>query len=520
MKFKLIKSLDVAGLSVFEPVVRLLWGEEPKVQIKKIGLYIVIPLLVFISFLLVWDFMGPRHKTKSGEVPTPKVVLDAYKKIVLFHDQEYAKLDDYNREGEDRVAHLTEVESRLRIVRDVLGQIRIALEDAENQFQEKLAKYLKPYQQVVAEKQKDYQARKAEVEGKLITWGKQLDVNDKEGKKDYIKAVALAKREFEKNEKHLKVLRTELADKKINESPELVTLRLQQTKLEQEEQFLVKRISYLSRANRSLKIEAAETILGDQLANLSNAYGDEGVYGLTLNILNSQERIEKIKKSSYAKPPTFFDQIWTSIKCVFTGFLIATFIAIPLGILCGLSSVFMASMMPLISLFKPVSPIVWLPIVFIIVGGFITNPEEAFISPAFLSTAITVALCSLWPTLVNTALGVASVENDHLNVARMLRLNLWDRLTKIIIPSSLPLIFAGLRISLGVGWMVLIAGELLSSSPGLGKFVWDMFNNGSSETFAQMFVVVFFVGIIGFLLDRLMVIMQKLVSFDEAVSTL
>ena len=149
-------------------------------------------------------------------------------------------------------------------------------------------------------------------------------------------------------------------------------------------------------------------------------------------------------------------------------------------------------------------------------GGFIKVPEEAWIPPAFLSTAITVALCSLWPTLVNTALGVASIDKDHLNVARVLRLGIWSRLTKIVIPSALPLIFTGLRISLGVGWMVLIAGELLSSSPGLGKFVWDMFNNGSSETFAQMFVVVFYVGLVGLLLDRIMIILQRAVSFDGA----
>jgi nitrate/nitrite transport system permease protein len=89
-------------------------------------------------------------------------------------------------------------------------------------------------------------------------------------------------------------------------------------------------------------------------------------------------------------------------------------------------------------------------------------------------------------------------------------------LFKIVIPSALPLIFAGLRISLGVGWMVLIAAELLSSSEGIGKFVWDMFNNGSSQTFAQMFVVVFVVGIVGLILDRTMIVFQRLVSFDDA----
>ena len=167
-------------------------------------------------------------------------------------------------------------------------------------------------------------------------------------------------------------------------------------------------------------------------------------------------------------------------------------------------------------IFKPVSPIVWLPIVFIIVGGFIDDPDQALMHPAFLSSAITVALCSLWPTLVNTALGVAAVDKDHLNVARVLRLGFWSRLFKIIIPSAMPLIFAGLRISLGVGWMVLIAAELLSSSEGIGKFVWDMFNNGSSQTFAQMFVVVFVVGFVGLLLDRIMIVFQRLVSFDGA----
>ena len=104
-------------------------------------------------------------------------------------------------------------------------------------------------------------------------------------------------------------------------------------------------------------------------------------------------------------------------------------------------------------------------------------------------------------------------------MARVLRLGFWDRLTKIVIPSALPLIFAGLRISLGVGWMVLIAAELLASSEGIGKYVWDQFNNGASDSFAKMFVVVFVVGIIGFLLDRTMIVLQRLVSFDGSVAT-
>lgn len=213
----------------------------------------------------------------------------------------------------------------------------------------------------------------------------------------------------------------------------------------------------------------------------------------------------------YAGAPTYLDQIATSLKTVFFGFGIATLVAVPIGILCGVSPTFMAAVAPLVALFKPVSPIVWLPICGIVVGAYV-DAETSALAPAFLSSAITVALCSLWPTLVNTALGVASIDKDHLNVARVLRLSPWTRLTKIVIPSALPLIFTGLRISLGVGWMVLIAAELLATSPGLGKFVWDAFQNGGSQSFAQMFVAVFTVGVIGLLLDRLMVILQRAVS--------
>ena len=227
----------------------------------------------------------------------------------------------------------------------------------------------------------------------------------------------------------------------------------------------------------------------------------------------------KFRERKYADSPTYLDQIMTSLKTVFAGFVIATMIAVPIGILCGLSETFMASMNPLIQIFKPVSPLAWLPIVMIIVGAlYTTNPQEAWFEKSFISSAITVALCSLWPTLVNTALGVASIDKDHLNVARVLKLGAFARVFKIIIPSSLPLMFTGLRISLGVGWMVLIAAEMLAQNPGLGKFVWDMYQNGSSQTLAQIMVAVFTIGLIGFSLDRIMVICQRLVSFDTVVS--
>jgi len=219
------------------------------------------------------------------------------------------------------------------------------------------------------------------------------------------------------------------------------------------------------------------------------------------------------KERRYSGKPTFFDQIATSLKTVFAGFLIASLFAVPIGILCGLSDRFYAALSPLIQVFKPVSPLAWLPIVMIMVSALSTS-SDPWLEKSFISSAITVALCSLWPTLVNTALGVASVDPDHMNVAKVLRLGTLERVVKIVIPSSLPLIFTGLRLSLGVGWMVLIAAEMLAQNPGLGKFVWDMFQNGSSQTLAQIMVAVFTIGIIGFFLDRMMIFLQRAVSFD------
>jgi len=221
------------------------------------------------------------------------------------------------------------------------------------------------------------------------------------------------------------------------------------------------------------------------------------------------------KERKYAGQPTYIDQIFTSLKTVFTGFIIAALIAVPLGIVCGLSKVFNTAMNPFIQIFKPVSPLAWLPIVMIMVSA-LYNAKDPLFEKSFISSAFTVALCSLWPALINTSLGVAQIDNDYLNVARVLKLGWWKKVRKIVIPSALPLIFTGLRLSLSVGWMVLIAAEMLAQNPGLGKFVWDMFQNGSSQTLAQIMVAVFTIGFIGFILDRTMMVLQRAVSFDAA----
>ena len=212
--------------------------------------------------------------------------------------------------------------------------------------------------------------------------------------------------------------------------------------------------------------------------------------------------------------PTYYQQIWTSIKTVFFGFALATVVAVPLGIMAGLSATANAALNPLIQIFKPVSPLAWLPIVSIVVSALYTADDGLF-AKSFLVSAITVTLCSLWPTLINTALGVASIDKDLVNVSKVLKMGTWTKIRKLVLPSALPLIFTGLRLSLGVGWMVLIAAEMLAQNPGLGKFVWDEFQNGSSQSLAKIMVAVFTIGIIGFLLDRLMFTIQSLFTFTN-----
>ena len=220
------------------------------------------------------------------------------------------------------------------------------------------------------------------------------------------------------------------------------------------------------------------------------------------------------KERAYTGAPTYYEQIWTSIQTVFFGFLLATVVAVPLGILAGLSPTANAGLNPLIQIFKPVSPLAWLPIVTMIVSALAAT-EGGLFPKSFIISAVTVTLCSLWPTLINTALGVASIDKDLVNVSKVLKMNTWTKITKLVLPSALPLIFTGLRLSLGVGWMVLIAAEMLAQNPGLGKFVWDEFQNGSSSSLAKIMVAVLTIGIIGFLLDRVMYALQSLFTFTN-----
>jgi len=220
------------------------------------------------------------------------------------------------------------------------------------------------------------------------------------------------------------------------------------------------------------------------------------------------------KIRAYTGKETFLDQIVTSLVTVMSGFILAALIAIPLGIAIGLSKTLNTAINPIIQIFKPVSPLAWLPLVTMVVSALYVS-DDPFFAKSFINSLITVTLCCIWPMVINTSVGVASINQDWDNVSKVLRLPKLKHIQKIVLPAAIPSIFTGMRMSLGVAWMVLIAAEMLAQNPGLGKFVWDEFQNGSSDSLSRIMTAVIVIGFIGFLLDRSMQKIQYYVSWNK-----
>ncbi|WP_049630627.1 ABC transporter permease [Cellvibrio sp. pealriver] len=260
----------------------------------------------------------------------------------------------------------------------------------------------------------------------------------------------------------------------------------------------------------------------EQWGNLVDEYTAEQERAAVFYERQEKRNAELLAKDPNAKldvrefngRPTFFDKVQTSLVTVLSGFLVATVIAIPVGIMIGLSQTLYSAINPLIQIFKPVSPLAWLPLVTLVVSAVYVSDSPAF-SKSYIISLLTVSLCSLWPTMINTAVGVAGVSKDLVNVSRVLRLGWFTHVMKIVLPSAIPMMFTGLRISLGIAWMVLIAAEMLSQNPGLGKFVWDEFQNGSSDSLSRICLAILVIGLIGFLLDRAILMLQTYVNWDK-----
>lgn len=221
---------------------------------------------------------------------------------------------------------------------------------------------------------------------------------------------------------------------------------------------------------------------------------------------------ETIKETWWWLSKPFFDYgpndkgigwlLLTSLRRVLVGFAIGSAIAIPLGILIGLSEVFSRAMDPFIQILKPVSPLAWLPLGL----GLLKNSE---------STALfVIAITSIWPTLINTKFGVSHVDISYLDVTRTLGASRWRTLTKVILPAAAPYIVSGLRISIGIAWLVIVAAEILVGGSGIGYFVWNEWNNLKITSIITAILVI---GGVGLVLDRLFSFLQTWVAFGQRV---
>jgi nitrate/nitrite transport system permease protein len=194
-------------------------------------------------------------------------------------------------------------------------------------------------------------------------------------------------------------------------------------------------------------------------------------------------------------------KLLSSLGRVGIGFALASIIAIPLGLVIGSNKIAMHIFNPIIQLLRPVSPLAWFPLGLAV---FQDSPKASIFM---------IFICALWPTVLNAAFGASTISQDHKNVAKAYGFSRWKYIRKILLPFSLPHIITGLRLSIGVAWMVIVAGEMLSGGIGIGYFVWDDgFNGGSTE---KILVAIIFIGLIGLLLDKCFTFLQK--KFTYAV---
>ncbi len=192
-------------------------------------------------------------------------------------------------------------------------------------------------------------------------------------------------------------------------------------------------------------------------------------------------------------------KLFSSLKRVGIGFGLGSLIAIPLGLLMGSSKVVMSVINPIVQILRPVSPLAWFPL------GLAIFKD----SPA--ASIFMIFICSLWPTVLNTAFGVSAIPQDHKNIGKAFGFSRWKYVRKIMIPFTIPHILTGLRLAIGVAWMVIVAGEMLSGGIGLGYFVWEEGFNGGSV--AKIIVAIIIIGIVGLILDKIFMGLQKRFSY-------
>ena len=509
MKEKVIKVVKILGLGFLEPLFRI--NEKPKEQAIKFFKMAVVPLLTFILFLMFWDWGA-----------------ESIQDIVNERDAQV----DYNNDKDNAIKQYKmspkEAEAYAQAKMDTFW-----LNIKKNKYLDEIYGEIKPTIEEIADEKKAA-VKKSGI--KLKRGGVKREysyetMNRIDNMSSLVRSTIKVDREqgIGENSKTVYLILTDKDVQKIPENVRSTKYDGVEIKLNQDDLYRVlvnDKFNYLYKPRylprpkdvwKKWQLLLHEHKVENEKEDAFHEAQQAAIAKIKKSNKSKEEKkklIEDIKARKYPGYPTIIDQIFRSILTVLSALILAAFIAIPLGILMGLSPVFKAAINPIVQLFKPVSPVVWFMLVAMIVNALIET-ESATLPKEFTVSYIAVALCAMWATLINTSVGVASVDQDLLNVASVLQVKGIQKVFKVILPSAIPMIFTGLRITVTSAWMVLIAVELLSQNPGLGKFVWDEFNNGSSDSNAKIIAAMFVIGIVGFFLDRIMLIIQKQVSYEK-----
>jgi nitrate/nitrite transport system permease protein len=197
-----------------------------------------------------------------------------------------------------------------------------------------------------------------------------------------------------------------------------------------------------------------------------------------------------------------------SLSLVMQGYIIALVIGTPLGFFLGLSKTFTKAMDPIIQVLRPVSPLAWFPLGLVLFSSvkLVDGGGKTFFGASDAAALFTIAVCSMWPAVMNTAVGVRAVPTDYLNVAKVLKLSKAKTLFKVLLPATLPYMFTGFRLSLGIAWLVIVAVEMLTGRPGVGGFLWQEYNAGS---YSRIILCILTIGVVGLVLDRMMSVVES-----------
>jgi len=240
-----------------------------------------------------------------------------------------------------------------------------------------------------------------------------------------------------------------------------------------------------------------------EYAKLMGATATQGKSAMPGPLEVGAKLIEHLRHPFYDKGPNdkgLGIQLAFSMMRVAAGYGLAVLVAIPLGFLIGMSPLMNKALDPFIQIMKPVSPLAWMPL------ALYTIKDSG------LSAIFVIFICSLWPMLVNTAFGVSGVRKEWLNVARTLEVGPWRRAFTVILPAAAPTIFTGMRISIGIAWLVIVAAEMLVGGTGIGYFVWNEWNNLS---ITNVIIAILLIGLVGMLLDQLLARAARAVTFPE-----